>query len=322
MGSRRAERRLPTRGHAAVLGLLLVALAGLTGLVAPGSAQAAPGVPVGGSWVRIGHFVPGMGAADVVLTADAAVGGAAPGDAVMSQGDVGYGVVTDYSKLTPGSYTATVSAAPMTDGDSGSSSSSPDDLVLSSTFQVTAGQARTVAVLGTSDAPRLTLLDDDLTPPQPGAARVRVLSASEQMGSIAVRAIRGPVLAEGAVLGQATDYVSVPAGAWELSLTDGSAEPVRQQVDVASGSVYTLVVLDSPDGGVEVQAVTDAAGAAVAPRGGADTGGGGTAVPTQPSAAGPADGSGAVSSGVLGGLTVLVAGALLVAALRPRRTSL
>ncbi len=116
--------------------------------------------------------------------------------------------------------------------------------MLSRSFEVTAGEARTVAVLGTADQPRLALLTDDLTPPRQGTARVRLLSASEAAGTVDVRAVGGPVIAEDAVLGQVTPYVTVPAGTWNLQLTSDSTSATRQRVPLASGSVYTVAVLD------------------------------------------------------------------------------
>jgi len=255
-------------GLLVALAAVLATLVGLVTLVVPGPARAADGVPPGGAWVRVGHFVPGMSKARVTLEP------ADPGGSSTPMGEIDYGTVSGYRQLTPGTYTATVSGA--TDEDSGDAAP-----VLSSSFEVAAGDARTVAVVGTSAQPRLTLLDDDLAPPDPGTARVRLLSASERAGAVTVRAQDGPTVAQDAVLGQATPYATVPAGDWTLTVsgaaTPADSDETRQRVDVASGSVYTVVVVDAPAGGVELDVVTDAAGASVTPRGGADTGGGGTA---------------------------------------------
>jgi len=250
----------------AALGGLLCAVLALLLLLPSGAAQAAGvkagDVPPGGSWVRVGHFVPGMGAASVRLTP---LDGS--GATVVLASSARYGQVTAYDKLTPGRYTATVRQTAAASG------SAP---MLSRSFRVTAGQARTVAVVGTVDQPRLVLLSDDLTPPAAGTARVRVLSASQAAGSVTVKAVDGPTIATDAVLGQATGYVTVPAGSWDLRLSSSGTES-EQQVPIASGSVYTVVALDSGTDQVRLRVVTDAAGAMVRPRGGARTGEGGTA---------------------------------------------
>jgi hypothetical protein len=48
-------------------------------------------------------------------------------------------------------------------------------------------------------------------------------------------------------------------------------------VNLAAGSVYTVLVLDSSSGGVTVRTVLDAASPGVVPAGGMETGAGGTA---------------------------------------------
>jgi len=295
--ARPGRRRAPLR---AVLALAVALVPALLVLGTPGSAQAAgTQTPPGSAWVRTGHFVPGMGKADVVLAPDS------PRRTVDPIEDLGYSDVSTYQKLLPGRYTASVSAV---DAD-------PDaEPLLSSSFDVTAGEARTVAVVGTADAPRLTLLDDDLTPPQADTARVRLLSATDSTDAVTVRALMGPTVADGAVLGQATPYKTVPAGPWTLALMGADVPESKQAVDIASGSVYTVVVVDAPGGGTELKVVTDAAGAVVTPKGGADTGLGGAA-PAAPQAS---DASTALVAGGLAGLAgvLLLGGAGVLVARR------
>lgn len=269
----------------AVIATVLIAMPGTA------SAQEAgpDDLPPGKAWVRVGHFVPGMGAATIDLTP--LPGSAEP--ATLASGAT-YGSVSAYKKLTPGNYTATVRLT----------SSMQADPLLSRSFEISAGDSRSLAVLGTAEEPRLALLSDDLTPPAPGTARVRLLSASEQANPLTVKAVDGPTVAEGAVLGQATQYATVPAGSWTLRLQSESASASIQDVAIASGSVYTVVALDSADEGVELQVVTDAAGAVVAPQGGADTGVGST-VDDKASAGAVTPGSGTLWAVLL---TLAVAG--------------
>ena len=83
----------------------------------------------------------------------------------------------------PGSYAVSVRPA-------GTPVSEPP--VLSLTVELEAGQAYTVAGLGTKDEPRLERLVDDLTPPADGSANVRLLPASLAAPTVDVQAEGGP----------------------------------------------------------------------------------------------------------------------------------
>lgn len=305
--------RQSTRGPVATaLAAPLLALL-LLGALLVGQAGAANaetgGTPPGKAWVRAGHFVPGMGAATIAL--QPLSGGAQP---IMMASGATYGQVSAYQKLAPGSYTATVRT---------SSTPAGTAPLLSRSFTVGAGEARTIAVLGTSTEPRLALLTDDLTPPKAGTARVRLLSASDAAQMVSVKAAGGPTLAEDTVLGQTTGYTTVPDGTWDLQLQSSAAGSMSQSVELASGSIYTVVALDSGSG-VKLDVVTDAAGAMSTPKGAAHTGLGGMAPGHAATTAGAAAGTGSAS--LLGGgaqtallLLTTLAGGLLLALTAARR---
>ncbi|PRY15975.1 DUF4397 domain-containing protein [Kineococcus rhizosphaerae] len=236
----------------AVLALLLVSLS----CARPASAA----VP-GDAWVRAAHLVPGLGAMEV--TARPAAGG----DPVVLAASAAYGDVAPYQRLTPGDYTVELRPA------GAALTTTP---VLSSTFSATSGAAYTLAGLGSLQSPRLATLQDDLTPPAPGTVSVRLLPAASSAAAVTVQAANGPVLAQDAVFGQPTRYASVPAGKWTLQASAEGLAAASTDVDLTAGGIYTLAVVDR-DGGLGVQVVTDAAGAATMPVGGAQTGGGGTA---------------------------------------------
>ena len=132
-----------------------------------------------------------------------------------------------------------------------------------------------MALLGEQASPRLATLTDDLTPPDPGTARVRVLSGSSDSTALSVKAVGGPEIASDVVLGQTTGYASVPDGSWTLALDGGDDQSAEKTVDLASGGVYTAVVLDGNEtssGKVRLSLVTDAQGVARTPKGAAATG--------------------------------------------------
>lgn len=244
--------------------------------------------------MRAADLVSGAGSVHVTV---AAVDGSGGAPLELDEG-VGYGRATDYRALPPGGYTVTVTGAGPT---------------LSSTYQAIAGGAVTLAALGTAQAPRLAVLQDDLTAPAPGSARVRVLPAAGAT-PIDVSATSGPSIATGAVFGQPTAYAAVPAGPWQLAVRSAGRPVDLQPADLASGALYTVLVVDGAAGRLQASVLEDAAGTAVAPRGGLATGGGGTA--TEVTGGSPAASS--AGSWALGGLALL---ALAVVADRRRRTA-
>ncbi len=159
----------------------------------------------------------------------------------------------------------------------GVSPSSP--ALLSATVQVADGHAYTVLAEGASDPLSVHLQSDDLTPPAAGKARVRLVQASTAASFVDVQAVMGPALANNALYGAVTKYAEVPQGRWTLQVSAGSDPSTTTQVDVRAGSVNTLLVLNNPSGGVTVRAITDAVGTVATPKGGVETGEGGTAGP-------------------------------------------
>ncbi len=261
MFHRPARSRSSRRGLRVLLALTLLSLLGTAGATASSaSTSATPGK----AWVRVAHLVPGLGAARI----DLKPAGGGQSTSVEMSPSAKYGDVTKYQRLTPGTYTVLVS-------DSGSPASSAP--MLSRSLTIAGGKAYTLAVLGTSKAPRLATLSDDLTPPAAGKASVRVLPAASQAPQVTIKAEGGPTIVDNAVLGQASAYAAVPAGTWHLTADTSTGMQVQNSIKVASGSVYTLVLLDGTSGKPSLSLITDAAGTTSAPKGGAATGEGGTA---------------------------------------------
>lgn len=276
---RTASRDGGRRSRLVVLALGVVAAAGA--MTAGAGPAGAAGTPPGGSWVRAADLVTGAGPMQVTLSPANGSGGT---PVVLSQG-IGYGQATGYRALPPGSYTVTVTGA---------------GPVLSSTYDAPAGGAVTLAALGTAQAPRLAVLQDDLTAPAAGSARVRVLPAAGA-APVDVSATNGPTIASGAVFGQPTAYASVPAGPWRLAVRTAGGPTDTQPADLASGAVYTVLVVNGTAGRLQTSVLEDAAGTAIAPKGGVATGGGGAA--TQLTGTSPATRTAGV--GALGGLALL-----------------
>jgi hypothetical protein len=256
-----AARRL-LAPSVAVLAALLLALIG----AASASAQGAPKPTNPSGFIRLGHLAPDVGPVDVYL---APFGGQA--QSVIQKAP--YGTLTKYQTLAPGDYTVAMRPA-----------GTPTTTAPMLSTQVSVAQGAASTVLATSRMGSLTtsVIADDLTPPAADSSRVRLVQGSPAAQRLTVQAAGGPTLARDVAYGTATGYADVQQGRWTLQVTaaDGSnAMASAPQVDLAAGSVNSLLVTDAPGGGFAITAVVDAAGidTAMAPAGGVPTGAGGTA---------------------------------------------
>jgi len=224
---------------------------------ASSTASAAPAASQEG-WVRIAHLSPKAPPMDMYLYTFSN-----PAHATVLR-DVSYGDVSPYMALSPGQYTVAMR------GFGAPASSAP---ALSTSFMVSAGAAYTVAALGPDPGLRVEVLQDQMTAPA-GQALVRVLQASLQEPRVTVS--YGPdVLARQLPFGSATSYTAVSPGTRTVQFT-AQGEHAAMPVDLAANTIHTIVVLDDSSG-LRIDTLTDAVGSVRMPRGGADTGFGGTA---------------------------------------------
>ncbi|MGR6965694.1 DUF4397 domain-containing protein [Geodermatophilus sp. URMC 61] len=267
--------------------LTVTVVAAGTVLVAPPEAGAAEN-----GLLRLAHLSPDTPAVDVYVNPVSAPG---DGPALLTVPGAGYGTISDYQDVPEGVYTVSVRRA-------GADPGTPP--VLSTAVQVDRDSARTVAGVGRFADLGLEVLEDDHSLPPSGQARARVVSAAAGAPTLDASA-GGTDLATDLAFAQAGAYTSVPGDAGPLQVTVGG-EPTELPLDLDPGSVYSLVVLDRPEGGLTVRTVLDAAGSGVVPTGGVETGAGGTA-PAAP------------ASGVVGGAVGLTVLTGLVMAHRSRR---
>ena len=278
--------------------LVTLVLAVLIAMAFPLTASAATpkGSPKGSpnGWVRLGHLSPNTPAVDIYLAPFGK-----PQKIAFHK--AAYGNVTPYSALPPGTYTVSMRPA----------SAPPDSpAALSANVQVTAGTSNTMMVFqnGPNGTIRGQMFTDDLTSPAQGSGLVRVVQGAPNPATLTVAATDGATtLAKDLRYGDAGSYVALPQGQHSLSLRNGTTT-TSVPVDVAPGSVNTLVVIDKPGGGLTATQLRDSTAVAAAPIGAANTGGGGTA--PQPLLTEPM---------VLTGLLVGGLAALLVLGSRPRR---
>ncbi len=235
----------------------MVAAAGLAaGLVA--FAAPAASAHAGDGWLRLAHLSPNTPAVDVYLYSFNN-----PNARIVLK-HVAYGTVSGYEEVPAGEYTVAMRGA------GAPAKSKP---VLSTTINVTAGDAYTVAGMGPASGLRLQVLNDRLTTPA-GMSLVRVIQASLNEQRVTVTAA-GKTLASKLAFAKITSYQVVKPGTWTVHAS-GENESTDASVKLAAGAIYTLVVLDDP-GHLTIDSLEDAAASKVAPSGAPATGMGGTA---------------------------------------------
>ena len=276
------------------LATITMLLGGTAALVAAASpAASAASVAARDGWVRIAHLSPEAPAMDIYMYPFGE-----PGHPIVLR-DVSYGDVSAYMAVSPGQYSVAMRGF-------GAPASSAPALITS--FMVSAQTPYTVAALGPDPGLRVEVLKDQVSPPT-GKALVRVVQASLKQHQVTV-SYGSDVLARQLAFGAATSYVAVAPGARTVQFTTAGERATKGSVRLAADTVHTIVVLDDSSG-LRVDALMDAAGSQIMPKGGTAAGFGGTApgLPGDP----------------VPWLLTIGAGALLAVAgfaglLRPRRT--
>lgn len=261
----RGPGRAGTTPVRAVIVLMVALIVGAVLAVAgSNSASASEQTQTPQGWARVAHLSPDTKSVDVALTA---VSG---GQVLFDLEDVAYGDVSDYLRLPVGAYVVDMTPT-----------GSADDTApaLSQLIDVKDGQPVTLAVLGTNADLTAKVVTDDLTPPADGQARVRVVQASTVADTVDIQTIMGETIAAGVKSGEVTGYATVEDGPWDLQLFADSQKS-EASIDLVSGSVNTLLVLDNASGGLTVKAISDSGSVTETPVGGTNTG----AAPLEPNA--------------------------------------
>ncbi len=266
-----------------------------SGLTAASAATADSATPAHHAigWLRLAHLSPNTPPVDVYLYSFG------NSRAMIVLKHVSYGTVSPYQNVRSGDYTVAMRLA---------GASARSKAVLSTSIDVRAGHAYTVAGMGPQSGLRLQVMRDRLATPS-GKALVRVIQASLRQHQVTVSAGQ-QVLAGKEAFARVSSYQVVSPGTWTVHAA-GASEKASSRVSLAAGSIHTLVVLDHP-GHLWITSLEDAAGSKVDPHGGAATGLGGTA-PQPGSALAPWLGT------LVAGLALALAGLALLR--RPGRHS-
>lgn len=252
-----ARHRRPSTARprsAAAAGLLAFVLLAAALVVAPLPAQAESA-----TLVRLAQLTPDPPGVELRMAPVAD-----PGRGALSA-ELRYGDVRGYQAVEPGDYLVTMRPA---------GSTAPARV--SKVIAVRPGTAYTVAAVRHTITPDdLGVFVDDLAPPAPGQARMRIVNAAPPAPQLDVRDPAGPVVL-GLPTGQASPYEEVAPGEMRLTVGAPGGAGTELPVTVAANQVVSIV-LTAGDGGPRAAVVVDAGGPAVVPPGPVHAGFGGTA---------------------------------------------
>jgi uncharacterized protein DUF4397 len=232
---------------------------GLLGLAVPAASAAPVAKSAGVGWLRLAHLSPNTPAVDVYLYSF----GNPSAEVVLHH--VAYGAVSPYQQVAAGQYTVAMRGAGAAAG------TKP---VLSTSVDVAAGHAYTVAGMGPNSGLRLQVIPDRLTTPK-GKVLVRVIQASMHQERVSIT-LNGRDIARKLAFSDVSHYATVKPGVLRVHVA-GASSAVSKTVDLTGGSIHTLVVLDASATKLGIDDLTDAQGSKVDPVGAAQTGFGGTA---------------------------------------------
>jgi Domain of unknown function (DUF4397) len=216
-------------------------------------------------WIRLAHLSPDTPKVDVYVSSF----GNDDNPTVLRS--VGYGMFSPYQRVLAGSYTIAMRLA-------GTPATEP--AVLSTTLQVAADSAATVAGMGRNTDLQLVTLTDDLAAPGTDKSKVRVIHAAMTAPVVNSVQLAGSAVATDLAFAAYTDYNAVSAGNTTVQVTAGSAS-AEQTLDLSAGATYTVVVRDL-ETGLGVLPIQDFAAANQIPTGGVDAGLGGAATTGSP----------------------------------------
>ncbi|NOK58512.1 MAG: hypothetical protein GFH27_549279n318 [Chloroflexi bacterium AL-W] len=185
-----------------------------------------PDPTVDNAKVRVVHASPDAPAVDVYVD----------GDEVLS--DVEFFTASDYLTVPAGDRLVQITVA---DED-------PADAVISEMLTLETGAAYTVAATGLVADIAATVIEDDLSLPKFGEAKVRVYHFSPDAPAVDVLAGESALISNLA-FPEASEYLSVPEGTYDLSVTPtGDPDTVvidLPQTELMAGKIYSVFAVNT-----------------------------------------------------------------------------
>ncbi len=190
--------------------------------------------------IRVGHFSPDAPAVDIYV------------DGRKTFAQVRFPLMSAYTPVAAGKHTVDVRAA---------GSASTDPALISVVADLAAGKPYLVAALGPAAALQGALIEDDLTAPAAGKAKVRVIHAAVGGPAVDVVVAGSTKLFEGIEFGKAAPYSEVDATKYDLSVRAAgkSTQLVGKVVSLQSGGVYTIVAIGDAAGTIGLRGFADLA---------------------------------------------------------------
>lgn len=240
--------RTPTHRAAAII-LTALAMAVFAALPAAGQS--------GSASVRVAHFSPDAPNVDVYVNGEAALT------------DVAYKDVSDVMSMPAGSYDIAVRPA---------GAAADSDPVLQATADIMAGTSYTIAAVGLLDSIQVQIWTGAGTAPPEGMAGVRAIHAAPEVPAVDVATADGTVVLSDLAFPNASDYLMLPAGEYELEVraTGTTDALLTTTAAVEGGKLYSIVAVGGADASPELIALVDAAGSDTPSVLGTATGEGGT----------------------------------------------
>lgn len=170
--------------------------------------------------VRVVHMSPGAPNVDVLV------------DGKVAIQNLAFKQASPYAALPAGSHQVAVAAA-----------GKDDQPLLTTTLPVDAGKSVTVVAVGTPDQLKLQVVQDDNTPPPSGQAKVRIFHASPDAGPVDVGVAGGPTLIQNLAFPNASNYLTVPAGTYNVQVRAAGTQNVALDLPntkLDSGQIITV----------------------------------------------------------------------------------
>jgi hypothetical protein len=238
--------------HVAIAGFVMALLVALPAFASTASA-AAP--PASTGWARFGHFAPEQSAVDVYVDG-----------AIFVQG-LGFKSVSEYAPLASGPHRFEVRP----------SDAPESEPLLDVEASVPEGASITVGAVSTRDGIAPQIYTDELVQPPADQGLVRFVHTAPDVAAVDVAVVGGPVLAADVPYPDATAYLPIAPGTYDVEVRSSSTDELVLRVtgwSIQPGVQASIVIVRGADGAIDVVPVTDAVAAPLVPAGGIQTGGG------------------------------------------------
>lgn len=171
--------------------------------------------------VRVLHASPDAPAVDVYVN----------GNKTLT--NVPFFTASDYLDLPAGSYRVQVTPT----------GSPAESAVIDATATIEAGKAYTIAATGPVAAIKPTIIEDNLSTPANGKAKVRVYHFSPDAPAVDVKLKGGATLISGLAFPNTSNYLEVDAGTYDLQVTPAGAGDVVIDLPgttLEAGKIYSV----------------------------------------------------------------------------------